>query len=298
MRRPGFTLIEILVAVVLFSVVASMGMYVFSAQNRSWKTETDKVAVQMMAKGILDELSRAVRTTGSGLPEGAGGLKVYAAGEEMVTFVTNDDGQADTVKGWSWVPGSGRLSIAVSDARRFADSGYVQVSLMVPNVGVHGGITTIRPFVLGVVDRTSATSGGCGDSVILDVTSLEQAPNSWNVAGDINAVMLSLVQNLDSITYRKSNDTLFVKRNALQQTAFALGVDSLQLWYFHPVEGWKDSLSGTNPADVISKVRIRLVMRSPKIDFKLKKEIPASRGYRFSRLETEVGLRTSPLANR
>lgn len=302
MKTRGFTLIEILVAVVLFVVVASMGVYVFTAQNRGWKMESDKVAVQMMAKGTLDELSRAARLTGNGLPEGMGGIEVFGGGPERATFVSNEDGAADTVRGFEWTPGAGRLSLAVTDSRRFSELGYVWVELNVPLVAGPGvsatAATTVRPFVLPVVDRTTSAGGGCGDSIILDVTSLEGTPNFWNSPGNIRPVTLGLVQKLDSTTYRQSGDTLYLRRNRLGESVFAIGVDTLRLSYFHPADGWRDSLSGSVPANVVSKVRIRLVMRSPKPDFKLLEDSPATRGYRFSRLEMEVALRATALTNR
>ncbi|HOX53801.1 MAG TPA: hypothetical protein PKY05_20140, partial [Fibrobacteria bacterium] len=119
-----------------------------------------------------------------------------------------------------------------------------------------------------------------------------------NQPGNIWPVTVGLVQKLDSTTYRKSNDTLFLRRNTLPEAVFAIGVDTLRFQYLHPAVGWRDSLSGAAPANVVSKVRIRLVMRSLKPDSKLKKDAPSTRGYRFSRLEMEVGLRTTALNNR
>lgn len=299
MLRRAFTLIEVLVAMVLFVSVGAMVMMVFTNQNRSFKTESDKIDVAMMAQGTLDELTRAVRMTGAGLPDGAAGLKVWGAGEERATFVMNDTRGVDTVANYAYVPIRRRLRIAVHDASRFSDSGFARVTLLTPPPGYHApfGGTTARNFTLGILERV-AQAGGCGDSLVLDATPLIAAPNRWDRVTDVRAVKNSLVHNIDSLTYRKGGDTLYLRQNRQAETRFALGVDSLHFRYWHPAAGWLDSLSGAKPANQIDKVWIRLVMRTRVPDAKLRKQDPSSRGYRFAIMETEVSLRNTNLVNR
>jgi len=297
--RRGVTLIELLVAAAVFMVVGSGIMYALSSSNQDWAIASGKVSMELTAKATLEELARAVRMTGSGLPDRMGGVKVFGAGEEKATFVMNENGGVDTVRNSSWEPGSGTLRIHVKDATRFSYKGYVRVDLDVPPIGAHRDDllgTFTKSFTLGVLDRT--TSGaGCGDSILVDVSALEAAPYNWNKPGDISALGNSLIQSLDSITYRKSGDTLFLKRNIQSETAFTTGVDSMRIWYHHPIDGWGDSLSGTLPADRFDKVRIRLVMRTKNVDFALLRRDKASRGYRLFRMETEVAMRNSELSN-
>jgi len=296
MGRRGFTLVEILAAMAVFAIVGSMGFYILSAQNRGWKTESDKTAVQMMAKGSLDELSRAVRMTGSGLADGAGGVKVYGSGEEKATFVMNEDGGRATILGAVWTPGTKKLHLKVDSAENFAYLGYARLDLKVPPMGAHSATPfRTKTYTLGVLDRMTA-SYGCGDSIILDGTTL--VDSGWTYASDVQVFLNSAIQNIDSVTYRKSNDTLYLKRNIQGETVFALGVDTMHLQYYHPVDGWRDSLSGTSPANTVLKVRIRLVFRTPNVDSKLLASDHSSRGYHFSKMETEVGLRTTELLNR
>jgi prepilin-type N-terminal cleavage/methylation domain-containing protein len=299
MTRRAFTLIEVLVAMVLFVSVGALVMMVFTNQNRSFKTESDKVDVAMMAQGTLDELTRAVRMTGGGLPDGAAGLKVWGGGEERATFVMNETRGVDTVSGSTYIPSRRKLRIAVRDASRFSDSGFARVTLLTPSPGNHApfGSMSARIFTLGVLERV-ARSGGCGDSLVLDATPLVASPNRWDRVADVRAVSQTLVHNVDSLTYRKSGDTLYLRQNRQGETRFALGVDSLTFRYWHPAAGWLDSLSGAKPANRIDKVWIRLVMRTRVPDAKLGKQDPASRGYRFAILETEVSLRNTNLVNR
>jgi prepilin-type N-terminal cleavage/methylation domain-containing protein len=298
MRRRGVTLIEILVALSLFVLVGSGAMYVLSVQNRNWKLATDKSEMNMMAKSILDELARNFRMAGGGLPDFAGGMAVYGAGEEKVTLVMNESGGDDTILGSYWNRPAKRLRIAVRDASRFGHLGYARIDLQVPAPGQHAasGVTT-RSFNLGVVDRTDA-QGGCGDSLILDTSPLQDPPNNWTNAGDITAFVNGIVRNIDSLTYRKSKDTLYVKRNLQTETIFATGIDSLRFWYHHPAMGWRDSLSPVTPSNTVNKVRIRVVLRSNAIDQKLLAQDPSTRGYQFWRMETDLAMRNINLTNR
>lgn len=299
MVRRGFTLVEILVAMVILGFITGMVMTVFQYQNRNWKTESDKAEVTMMARGTLDEFTRAIRMTGGWLPDGTAGLKVWGSGEERVTFVLNGAEWIDTSRGYFYSPTAKRLRVAVDSAARFGDSGYALLNLMVPPSGsaspTVGSVN--KAFRLRILERVSST-GGCGDSLVFDASSLTSAPNSWTWTAAIGVATKTLVYNLDSVTYRKSRDTLYTKWNRQPESVYALGVDTLKLKYWHPVSGWLDSLSASTPANRIEKVRVHLVMRTRKVDKKLLAQVPATRGYRFSTMETEVALRNDSLVNR
>lgn len=291
MRRGGFTILELLVAMTLFVVVGAIAMSLFLYQNRSWKTESDKAEVAMMVKGTLDELTRCIRSTGAGLPDGAGGIKVWGSGDTLAIFVTNDNQWIDTMGGSIYIPDEGLLRVSVRNAGQFSDKGNAVVTLRTPPSG------TPRNFVLGIRERVSS-AGGCGDSLVLDASAFAAAPLSWLNPADVQGLSNSFVYNLDSLQWRKSHDSLFVRRNRMTESVFALGVDSLRLRYWHPVAGWQDSLSGAAPANQIDKVWVRLVTRTLKADPKLRDRDPASRGFQFSTLETEVALRNAKLLNR
>ncbi|MEK7394890.1 MAG: type II secretion system protein, partial [Fibrobacterota bacterium] len=104
MRRSGFTILELLVAMTLFVAVGAIAMSLFLYQNRSWKTESDKAEVAMMVKGTLDELTRCIRSTGAGLPDGAGGIKVWGSGDTLAVFVTNANQWIDPMGGSNYIP--------------------------------------------------------------------------------------------------------------------------------------------------------------------------------------------------
>lgn len=298
MVRRGVTLIEILVALSVFMVVGGGVMYVLAAQNRSWKLSSDVAEMNLSARLVLDELTRSFRMTGSGLPDSVGGLKVYGDGPEKVVLVMNESAKQDTVTGSSRNIGAGTLSLRVNDVSRFPVKGYVRVDLKVPGPGAHSWTgLSYKTFVLEVKDRANG-NGVCHDYLILDVSPLQSAPNGWNLPGDIEHMTNGLVQNIDSIRYWKSNDTLYVKRNAQDATPLAFGVDSLRFWYHHPNDGWLDSLSPNYPANSVGKVRVRIVFRTRKADSKLLSRDSSSRGYQFCRMETDLALKNLNLTNK
>lgn len=305
MIRRAFTLVEVLVALVIMGFVTGMVMTVFQYQNRNWKTEADKAEVTMMARGTLDEITRTIRMSGGWLPDSMGGMKVYGSGNERLTIVINGKQWKDTVQGSTFIPSKNKFRIAVKDASKFSGDGFVCVSIKRPKVGAVAPDPAekqegppLPPFrSFRILDRV-VSSGGCGDSLVLDATQLTTGPTPYTWPEAIQAIAGSEVSNLDSVTYRKSGDTLYTKWNFQPEAVFALGVDSFRLWYWHPVDGWKDSLSGTKPSDRIEKVRIRLVMRTRKVDKKLLSQSPATRGYRFSKMETEVALRNDKLKHK
>lgn len=299
MVRRGVTLIEILVALSVFMVVGGGVMYVLAAQNRSWKLSSDVAEMNLAARLVLDELTRSFRMTGSGLPDFVGGLKVYGSGEEKVVIVMNESGQQDEILGWSRDIPSATLSLRVTDVARFPVKGYVRVDLLVPAPGAPfwNGVSW-KTFVLEVKDRADG-NGTCYDSLILDASPLQNAPNLWVRNGDITPMSPGgLVQNIDSIRYWKSNDTIYVKRNAQDATPFAFGIDSLRFWYEHPSDGWLDALSPNYPANSVDKVRVRIVFRTKKVDSKLLSRDPSSRGYQFCRMETDLALKNVNLTNK
>jgi prepilin-type N-terminal cleavage/methylation domain-containing protein len=287
MVRRGITLLELLVAMVLFAIVASLAMMVFTNQNRSFQMESERAEAALMAKGTLEELTHAVRMTGSNLPDSTAGIQVWDSVAQSTTFVMNEQAGIDTIKAFVYDPATRRLGVGISNAKRFSNLGFVLIPLTI------SPSTLARNYTIPIVERRTSL---CGDSLILDASPL--LPPLGN---SVTTTTNSPLYNVDSLTYWKRNDTLFVRRNRQPtSTAFAVGVDTLKFQYWHPEVGWKPTLwTGTDPllAKQIDKVNIRLVMRNLTYDAKRFKQDPNSRGYSFSVLETEVALRNTRLVN-
>jgi len=297
--RRGISLVEILISLVILGVVVGMAMVEFQYQNRNWKTESERAEASMMAKGTLDALTLGVRSTGGGLPDSSAGMKVWGSGNERVSFVMNKTGWVDTVYGYSYDPTDTVLRIAIDSAAKFEDSGYVRLGLNAPaGKGSHGPALYPKTFVLGIRKRLSGSN--CSrDSLVLDAAPF-LVDSLWNLAGDLQVPANQLVYGYDSVTYRMSQDTLYLRQDQHPWMVYALGIDALHIQYHHTGDTWHDSLSGAGsaPANAIDKVQIRLVTRTMTVDRKLLAQDSASGGYYRCALETDVSVRNSNLVNR
>lgn len=298
MKRRGVTLIELLVALVILGAVVGMAMTIFRSQHQNWKTGSDKIEVGIMAKGALDEIGSAIRMTGQVLPRGKAGIQLAVSPAVGASFVLNRARWVDTTAGFVYDPAGKILRIAVDSAGKFSDQGYALLSITTPPQGVNGLPAQAAYYTLPIAARVVHSGGCASDSLVLDATQLASLPNGWLSAGNIDVAASTLVYNVDTVSYAKSGDTLYVRMNRGVATPYAIGIDSLKLQYHHPSAGWSDGLSSAAPANAVDLVRIRVVSRSLRRSGWLLSKIPSSRGYQFVRLETEVGLRNDSLVNK
>jgi prepilin-type N-terminal cleavage/methylation domain-containing protein len=299
-NRRGFSLLELLIALALLGTVATITLRVFLDQNQNWHSESSHVEVGLMSKGAVDEIARTVRMAGAFLPSGEGGLSPRS-GPNGLTVTLNRTGWTDTVAGSTYIPSSKILRLAVDSASRFTDSGTVLVTLLVPPAGSHASPvasptnTAPTEFRLPILQRVVQAGGCSSDSLVLDASSFDAG---WSASTDVSAVFHGLVYNLDLVSYFRSHDTLFVQSGIASQEAYATGIDSLVIWYHHPVAGWSLGLSSTNPANAVDQVRIRIVARNADSSAWLAAHQHGSGGHVWSRLETDVTLRNDNLVNR
>ncbi len=68
LRERGFTIIELLIAMVTAALVATAGFALFSASNKSYQIQESVGEAQQNARVGIDRISRDLRTTGFGLP--------------------------------------------------------------------------------------------------------------------------------------------------------------------------------------------------------------------------------------
>lgn len=67
--RRGMTLIEILVALLIFSFVMAATLGVLSAESRSFMLGTERIAMYQNGRFALNELEKDLRTSGAGAPD-------------------------------------------------------------------------------------------------------------------------------------------------------------------------------------------------------------------------------------
>lgn len=312
--RRGFSLIEILVALVIMVLVSSGVMVVFQYQNKNMLTQREIAEMNLMAKGVSEEMSRTLRMAGGVLPPGVGGLKVQASGPERVTVVLNRAGGVDTTRAdskfyvgtlvWSGNSYKNALLLPVRHVKGvFTDSGYVVTTVKVPPVSYPTGTypapikdTMIVLPVQKLIENASFPGLGAGAMVVVDGSWFaDRWPWLHSVATSSN----TFVYALDSVRYWHRDDTVFRKINRNDSAAYAVGIDSMRLRYMHPSGAWSDSLLATDPANQIQKARARFCVRTRHKDRSLEASNPSTRGYHFQTIETEVALRNaSTLVNK
>ena len=67
-RRAGFTLMELLIAIVMTSAVMGAGFALFRSQARFYGSNSQRYDMMQNARGTLEEAGRVIRTMGAGVP--------------------------------------------------------------------------------------------------------------------------------------------------------------------------------------------------------------------------------------
>jgi prepilin-type N-terminal cleavage/methylation domain-containing protein len=312
--KRGFSLPEIMVALVIMGVISTGVLTMFQYQNKNMITERAVAEMNLMTKGVSEEMSRSLRMAGGVLPPGVGGLLVSASGPEKVTVVLNRGAGVDTTRAASFFqPGTvtsvlgtfeNPIFLPVNHVLGvFTDSGYVVTTVKRQISGAAAG--TMPPagkdtmIVLKILKLSPGFSVGpftFGPVVVADGSWFA---SQWPWTNSVQTSANTFVYALDSVKYWCSADTVFRKINRNDSAAYALGIDSLKLRYMHPSGVWSDSLVGTDPANQIQKARLRIRVRTRQKDFSLAAKSPSTLGYHYQTIETEVGLRNaSTLVNK
>lgn len=87
--QGGFTLVELMIAMVLGAIVAAAVLTSFVSQNRSYLAQDDMVEMQQNGRSALDMLTRDLRS--AGFDPNNLGAAVTAATANSITFTREDD---------------------------------------------------------------------------------------------------------------------------------------------------------------------------------------------------------------
>jgi len=307
--RKAFTLPEILIALVIMVMISSGVLVVFQYQNRNMITQRATAEMNLMAKGMSEELSRTIRMAGGVLPPGVGGLVTDGTGNESLTVVLNRGAGVDTARlnsfyyPTSLTTGVGTFNKALLIPMEnvqgiFTDSGYIATTVRVPPYpcAVNTAPTTDMLVVLKILKISTGVTIGPITTGAVIIADASWFASRWNYSTAISISANTYVYALDSVKYWKSNDTVFRQINRNASAAFAVGIDSLRLQYNQPSGNstvWADSVVPSNTAQLIQKVRIRMRVRTRQKDFTLAKKNPSTNGYHYQIIESEVGLRNS-----
>lgn len=94
-RIRGFTLTEMMIALVVFSVIAGSALSVFRSQSKGFRLGSDRMAAVQNGRFALDQLTRDLRTVGTGTTDEQpfliyAGSDVVAFNANLISNVTND----------------------------------------------------------------------------------------------------------------------------------------------------------------------------------------------------------------
>jgi prepilin-type N-terminal cleavage/methylation domain-containing protein len=81
-RRPGFTLMELLIASTVMLIVVVGGLAIFSRSNKSSSDQQQYVELQHDVRGAMFYLTRDIRMAGTGLPEAFAGYAMQGFDNE------------------------------------------------------------------------------------------------------------------------------------------------------------------------------------------------------------------------
>lgn len=88
----GFTLLELLIAIVLTSIVSYAVMKVYIDQHKTYMVQDDITNVQQNVRASIDELSKNIRMAGYDLPVGLQAIYAYNTDPDTILIVYHDNG--------------------------------------------------------------------------------------------------------------------------------------------------------------------------------------------------------------
>lgn len=87
--NKGFTLVELLIAMAIASVVGMAGVAVFSSSNWAYKLNEDVAEAQQNARVAMERLSKDIRAAGFGLPDPPFSLSLGGTWTSPITVTTS-----------------------------------------------------------------------------------------------------------------------------------------------------------------------------------------------------------------
>ncbi len=91
-NEKGLSMIEILIALILSSIVITTVFQVFITQHKNWKVQGDVTDMQQNARAAIDELTRQIRMAGHELPLGLDCIEAYDTNPDTIVINYSSDG--------------------------------------------------------------------------------------------------------------------------------------------------------------------------------------------------------------
>jgi prepilin-type N-terminal cleavage/methylation domain-containing protein len=290
--KRGFTLIELMVALVISTMVISGVLLTLQYQFKNWVKLEQKAQMTQMTRGVQSEFSRVIRMAGGEMAAGTGGIRDI--GDSGVCVILNENSLSWTpLDVGDYQPGLRTFKVAMSRDTQVTPGMILSVRVNAPPKGSSFGTTrtldTLLTMNVSAVKHSSDSTQP--DSITFNANDLAA---DWTWSGALQAKVGMSAYSGDSICYRRRADTLmkFVQDVYRRKDSgyLAIDIDSFKVKYFVVSKGWVTAISNVG-VDTIQKVHVRLVVRSHNIDPTLLRMQPSSGGYNRQATELEYSLR-------
>ncbi len=269
-RDAGFTLVELLIALVLSVVIIGAVYYSFNTQQKSFSLINQKVSMRQQGRAAIDFMMRDIRMAGSRVPKSkAMVITDSTQGPDQVSVLFASS-EKDFISGFiitsSTNGSSDSVTVVTQDGSGFAPNNayYKKNIILMKRDGSCSVIRKIQNY--GV--------SGSGAYRIFQLTS---SPAS-SIFGDSQADLSANYKNqyayiVSTNTYSVSSHTLYLnENNGGPKVPLSENVDDLQIAYVDRKGTWY--CTGSNSASPpsipdLSAVRITLLVRTaiPDPDF-------------------------------
>ena len=206
-RRRGMTLIEILIALVIFSIAMAATLRVLNAESRSFTLGTERIAMYQNGRFALNELEKDLRTAGAGTPD-AQPQMIYIADSVIAinaNYWTNTAGDVEGVYYNPDAPDSAVAAMRITSKITIPYSGALYPDSNYLNAGFNSAAETIIFYF----ERDTSTTRTDDFILYRKVNNLSPEIVSTNILRfgttpffqyfKLRTVALSGVQSLDSV---------------------------------------------------------------------------------------------------
>lgn len=304
--QRGFTLVELLIAMAIASVVGMAGVAVFSSSNWAYKLNEDVAEAQQNARVAMERLSKDIRAAGFGLPDDPSQINISMGGTTWTSPITvttsGGTGNPDsiTILGIGYEPGklaggaincpdatvpnkNNSTCIRLSAASDFFSGGAFDTDRKYINIGGakyielanSGHDSTNRILVLGTPDKLDRDY-----AVDTPVFIIQAVTYSIGTTGEGCSSLNPCLKSND-LTGLRGSDTQTVAES-IEDIQFAYGVDADGDGEMDSATGFQNTVS--SPI-TIAAVRVTVVAKARNKDM---------RGATFTRPAIEDHSASSP----
>ena len=164
-NEKGFSLLEVLIAVLITGIVTSSILQVYVTQHKNYIVQDDITNIQQNARASIDEISRQVRLAGFDLPLGLNAIEAYNTNPDTIVLVYHNSG-CDTYLSAPMPQPSAELKCG-SDVSCFYDGQWIFIYDADSAKGEWFEITEVQSAALHLQHNTMSLSRKYGVNALI-----------------------------------------------------------------------------------------------------------------------------------